>query len=350
MYNFFRLILFIFNPERIHNLTVILLKLTKYIPFFNSLLRLNYVVKSSNLERKVLGLKFKNPVGIAAGFDKNAEVYNELADFGFGFIEIGTVTRNAQKGNVKPRLFRLSKDKALINRMGFNNIGVDKVIENLQKKRRNGLIIGGNIGKNTNIDNENAPAEYEKTLSRLYNYVDYFVINVSCPNIDGLQSLQTAEYLEKLLGQLTEFRRYRETYKPMLIKISPDLSFEQIDEMLDVIRTIGIDGIVATNTTTSRNGLKTGAKEIERTGSGGLSGSPLTKRSLEIISYINKKTDGDLPIIGAGGIMTEDDAINMLAAGARLVQVYTGFIYNGPKFAKQINKRILKEYQANTQE
>jgi dihydroorotate dehydrogenase len=338
-----------FNPERIHNMTVGLLKLIKYIPFCSSLLRLNYTIKSSELERKVIGLKFKNPIGIAAGFDKNAEIYNELADFGFGFIEIGTVTRNAQKGNAKPRLFRLFKDRALVNRMGFNNVGVDKIIENLQKKRRNGLIIGGNIGKNTDIDNENASVEYEKTLSRLYNYADYFVINVSCPNIDGLQSLQTAEYLEKLLGQLTEFRRYRDTYKPMLIKISPDLSFEQIDEMLDVIRTIGIDGIVATNTTTSRSDLKTGAKEIERTGNGGLSGSPLTQRSLEIISYISKKTDGDLPIIGVGGIMSEDDAINMLNAGARLVQIYTGFIYNGPKFAKRINERILKEYQTERQ-
>jgi dihydroorotate dehydrogenase len=338
-----------FNPERIHNLTVGLLKSIKYIPFCNSLLRLNYTVKSAELERKVIGLKFKNPVGIAAGFDKNAEVYNELADFGFGFVEIGTVTRNAQKGNIKPRLFRLLKDRAFINRMGFNNDGVDKIIKNLNKKRRNGLIIGGNIGKNTNIDNENAPVEYEKTLSRLYNHVDYFVINISCPNVDNLQNLQTAEYLEKLLGQLTEFRRYRDVYKPMLIKISPDLSFEQIDEILDVIRTIGIDGIVATNTTTSRNNLKTSAKEIQRIGNGGLSGYPLTQRSLEIISYISKKTDGDLPIIGAGGIMTEDDAVNMLNAGARLVQIYTGFIYNGPKFVKQINKRILKEYQANRQ-
>ncbi|MDR2293199.1 MAG: quinone-dependent dihydroorotate dehydrogenase, partial [Prevotellaceae bacterium] len=207
-----------------------------------------------------------------------------------------------------------------------------------------------NIGKNTDIDNENAPIEYEKTLSRLYNYADYFVINISCPNVANLQDMQTGDYLKKLLGQLTEFRRYRDIYKPMLIKISPDLSFEQIDEILDVIRRIGIDGIVATNTTTSRNNLKTGAKEIQRTGSGGLSGSPLTKRALEIISYINEKTDGDLPIIGAGGIMTEDDAINMLNAGARLIQIYTGFIYNGPAFVKRINKRILYEYRTVEQE
>jgi dihydroorotate dehydrogenase len=339
-----------FNPERIHNLTVGLLKLTKYIPAFSSLLRLNYAVKSPKLERKVLGIKFKNPVGIAAGFDKNAEVYNELFDLGFGFVEVGTVTRKAQKGNVKPRLFRLFKDKAIINRMGFNNNGVDKAVENIRKKRRQGLIIGGNIGKNTDVDNENAPIEYEKTLSRLYNYVDYFVINISCPNVGDLQNLQTAEHLKKLLGQLAEFRRYRDVYKPMLIKISPDLNFEQIDEILDVIRRIGIDGIVATNTTTSRDNLKTGAKELQRIGNGGLSGSPLTKRSLEIISYISKKTDGDLPIIGAGGIMTEDDAINMLNAGARLIQIYTGFIYNGPKFVKRINKRILKEYQTGGQE
>jgi dihydroorotate dehydrogenase len=311
---------------------------------------MNYTVSSPKLERKVLGIKFKNPVGMAAGFDKNAEVYNELSDLGFGFVEIGTVTRKAQKGNAKPRLFRLCKDKAIINRMGFNNNGVEKVLKNMRKKRRQGLIIGGNIGKNTDIDNENAPIEYEKTLSRLYNYADYFVINISCPNVANLQDLQTTDYLKKLLGQLTEFRRYRDIYKPMLIKISPDLSFEQIDEILDVIRRIGIDGIVATNTTTSRNNLKTGIKEIQRTGAGGLSGSPLTKRALEIISYINKKTDGDLPIIGAGGIMTEDDAINMLNAGARLIQIYTGFIYNGPKFVKRINKRILEECKTAEQE
>lgn len=350
MYKFFRLIMFMFNPERVHNITVRLLKTTKYIPFFNSLLRLNYTVKSPELERKVLGIKFKNPVGLAAGFDKNAEIYNELFDLGFGFVEIGTVTRKAQKGNAKPRLFRLFKDKAIINRMGFNNNGVEKILGNIRKKRRQGLIIGGNIGKNTDIDNENAPIEYEKTLSRLYNYADYFVINISCPNVANLQDMQTGDYLKKLLGQLTEFRRYRDIYKPMLIKISPDLSFEQIDEILDVIRRIGIDGIVATNTTTSRNNLKTGAKEIQRTGSGGLSGSPLTKRALEIISYINEKTDGDLPIIGAGGIMTEDDAINMLNAGARLIQIYTGFIYNGPAFVKRINKRILYEYRTVEQE
>jgi dihydroorotate dehydrogenase len=334
-----------FNPERIHNITVSLLKITKYIPFFNMLMRWNYTVKSPQLERKVLGLKFKNPVGMAAGFDKNAEIYNELSDLGFGFVEVGTITRKAQKGNAKPRLFRLFKDKAIINRMGLNNNGVDRALENIRKKRRQGLIIGGNIGKNTDIDNENAPVEYEKTLLRLYNYVDYFVINISCPNVENLQNLQNAEYLKKLLGQLTEFRRFRDIYKPMLIKISPDLSFEQIDEILDVIRTIGIDGIVATNTTTSRNNLKTSAKEIKKIGNGGLSGEPLTARSLEIIRYINQKTDGDLPIIGSGGIMTENDAINMLNAGARLVQIYTGFIYNGPKFVKRINKRLSEEYQ-----
>jgi dihydroorotate dehydrogenase len=332
-----------FNPERIHHFTVRMLKISRYIPFCNALLRFNYLVKSPKLERKVIGLKFKNPVGFAAGFDKNAEVYNELSDFGFGFVEIGTVTRNAQKGNPKPRLFRLIRDKAIINRMGMNNIGVEKTLENLKKKRRRNLIIGGNISKNSNIDNENAPIEYEKTISRLYNYVDYFVINVSCPNVSHLQNLQTGEELRKLLAQLTEFRRYRDVYKPMLIKISPDLTFEQIDEILDIIRSLGIDGIVATNTTTSRENLKARKREIKKIGDGGLSGAPLTKRSLEIIEYINKKTDGDLPVIGVGGIMTEEDAINMIKAGARLVQVYTGFIYNGPKFVKRINKRILAE-------
>jgi dihydroorotate dehydrogenase len=332
-----------FNPERIHNLTIKLLKISKYIPFCNYFLRLRYVVKSPKLERKVIGLKFANPVGLAAGFDKNAEVYNELADLGFGFVEIGTVTRLPQKGNPKPRLFRLFKDKAIINRMGFNNDGIDNMLENLRKRRRKNLIIGGNIGKNTDVKNENAAIDYERTIAKLYNYVDYFVINISCPNVHDLRELQNAEYLTKLLTQLIEFRRYRDVYKPMLVKISPDLSFEQIDEILDIIRTLGMDGVVATNTTTSRENLKTNAKDVQKAGNGGLSGAPLTNRALEIISYISKKTEGILPVIGVGGIMSEDDAINMLNAGARLVQIYTGFIYQGPKFVKRINKRILKE-------
>ena len=348
MYKIFRLILFLFNPERIHHITVRLLKITRYIPLSNFFLRWRYAVNSPKLEHKVIGLKFKNPVGLAAGFDKNAEVYNELADLGFGFVEVGTVTRLSQGGNPKPRIFRLLKDKAIINRMGFNNGGVDNAFENLRKKRRKNLIIGGNIGKNTDISNENAAIEYEKTITKLYNYVDYFVINISCPNVHDLRDLQNAEYLTKLLTQLIEFRRYRDVYKPMLVKISPDLSFEQIDEILDIIRTLGMDGVVATNTTTSRNNLKTNENDVQKIGNGGLSGSPLTQRSLEIISYINKKTEGILPIIGVGGIMTEDDAINMLKAGARLVQIYTGFIYQGPKFVKRINKRILKELEAES--
>ena len=307
------------------------------------LFRRYFTVKDKRLQRELFGLTFQSPVGLAAGFDKNAEVYNEMSAFGFGFIEIGTVTPLGQKGNPKPRCFRLPQDKAIINRMGFNNKGADAAANSLKKrKRKAGLIIGGNIGKNTATDNENAANDYLQDFITLYDYVDYFVVNVSCPNVTDLRKLQDKDNLTGILSGLIEQRRFQDVYKPILLKISPDLTIEQVDETLEIINKTGLDGIVATNTTTSREGLQTSAEIIEKIANGGLSGKPLTLRSLEIVRHIAEKTEGKLPIIGVGGIMTEQDAINMLQAGASLVQIYTGFIYEGPGFVKRINRKLLQ--------
>ena len=342
MYKIFRPILFLFSPETIHHLIVFMMKTLRFLPGIPFVLRKIFTFSHPNLEREVFGLKFPNPVGLAAGFDKNAEVFNELGVFGFGFIEVGTVTPLAQKGNPKPRCFRLPVDKAIINRMGFNNKGADTASKNLSKKRKNNLIIGGNIGKNTLTNNDDANNDYKADFISLYNYVDYFVVNVSCPNITDLHKLQDKDSLSGLLTVLVEERSRQSVYKPILLKISPDLSFEQIDDTLEIINNVKLDGIVATNTTTSREGLKTSAKKLQSIANGGLSGAPLTKRSLEIVRYISQKTEGKLPIIGVGGIMNEQDAINMLDAGASLIQVYSGFIYEGPGFVKRINKKIMK--------
>ncbi|MDR1054239.1 MAG: quinone-dependent dihydroorotate dehydrogenase [Prevotellaceae bacterium] len=342
MYKLFRPILFLFSPESIHHIIVFMMKVVGYIPCLSYLLRKHFTISDKRLERELFNIKFSNPVGLAAGFDKNAEVFSQMAMFGFGFIEIGTVTPLAQKGNARPRCFRLPADKAIINRMGFNNKGVEVAAKRLHKKRKHGLIIGGNIGKNTATSNENANNDYNHDFTTLYDYVDYFVVNISCPNINNLRELQNKDELTALLTGLVEERRFQDEYKPILLKISPDLSFEQIDETLDIIDKIGIDGIVATNTTTSRKGLKASTRKIEKIGNGGLSGTPLAQRSLEIVRYIDQKTGSKLPIIGVGGIMTVQDAINMLNAGASLVQVYTGFIYEGPGFVKQINRRLLQ--------
>jgi dihydroorotate dehydrogenase len=299
-------------------------------------------VKNKSLEREIFGLTFRNPVGLAAGFDKNAEVFDLLGNFGFSFVEIGTVTPKAQSGNPKPRSFRLKKDKALVNRMGFNNKGLTEIIKNLREKKNRTVTVGGNIGKNTMVPNTDAISDYLKTFKGLYDYVDYFTVNVSCPNVENLTQLQNKTELEILLKSLVNERKYMDVYKPILVKISPDLSFEQIDDTLYIIRETGIDGVVATNTTTSREGLKTPAKEIEATGQGGLSGQPLSRRSLEIVRYIREQTAGKLPIIAVGGIMTVADAVNMIEAGADLIQLYTGYIYRGPFFVKRILKALMK--------
>jgi dihydroorotate dehydrogenase len=336
-----RPLLFLIYPETVHNLIVLLVKTTFFIPGVQKLVSLFFSVNSGKLKTEFAGLTFPNPVGLAAGFDKKADFFNEFSAFGFAFIEIGTVTPLPQPGNPKPRSFRLKKDGALINRMGFNSEGVKKVVENLKKNRKQ-VIVGGNIGKNTLTLNENALSDYEICFRELYDYVDYFVVNVSCPNILSLAELQDARSLEKILLRLVSIRTEQKKYKPVLLKISPDLSFQEIDDILKIYNSSGIDGIVATNTTTGRNDLITEEETIQSIGRGGLSGKPLAKKSTEIIRYISQKSGNRIPVIGVGGIMTPEDAIEKLEAGATLVQVYTGFIYEGPCIVKRINKAILK--------
>ena len=334
-----RPLLFLLQPEAVHNLVMGLLRFARYVPFAKSIMRAMFTDRDLSLEREVLGITFANPVGLAAGFDKKADTYDMLGALGFGFIEIGTVTPQPQPGNPKPRSFRLAKDNALINRMGINNEGMEKVIGDL-RGRNPGLVIGGNIGKNSSTPNNQAPADFLKIFRAMYDYVDYFTVNVSCPNVTNLRELQDRGNMVEILGGLREFRKGQSEYRPILIKISPDLTLEQVDVMIDVVKECRIDGIVATNTTTSREGLKTDAKIIDRIGNGGLSGAPLTERSLDMVRYISRKTEGKLPIMGVGGIMTVHDALRMLDAGACVVQLYTGFIYNGPGFVKKICRSI----------
>jgi len=300
-----------------------------------------YRIKDERLKTKFLGLEFENPIGFAAGFDKNAEVYNQFSNFGFSFIEIGTVTPLAQPGNPKPRSFRIPKDSGLINRMGFNNKGVDFAVEKLKDKKRK-IIIGGNIGKNTDTANNDALNDYVICFEKLYDHADYFVVNLSCPNIKDLRKLQDKDSTINILKKLTEIRAEKSLRKPILLKISPDLTNNQLDDVVETFKITGIDGIVATNTTVSRENLQTDSKRIDEIANGGLSGKPLTKRSTEIIQYLTNKSNGTIPIIGVGGIMTVQDAIDKLNAGAKLIQLYTGFIYEGPGFVKKINKALLK--------
>lgn len=335
---FIRPLLFLLSPEKVHNLVIFLIKIVFRVPGFIAMVKNMYSVRKSE-PFNLLDLKFKNRVGLAAGFDKNASFYREFAAFGFGFIEIGTVTPKGQPGNPKPRSFRLVADQALINRMGFNNLGVDSAVERL-KNRPEGLIIGGNIGKNTNTPNQEAYKDYVYCFESLYDYVDYFVVNVSCPNISDLRELQDQDMLEGILHRLDELRASKPVKKPILLKISPDLNFKQVDETLEIVRSCNIDGIVATNTSIARNNLKSPESLVEEIGKGGLSGSPIRDRSTEMISYIRSKAGINLPIIGVGGIMSAEDAIEKIKAGADLIQIYTGFIYEGPGFVKKILKEI----------
>lgn len=335
-----RPILLKFDPEAVHHFTFKCFKLFQKSALIRSIVSAQFKVNDPRLERELFGLKFPNPVGLAAGLDKNAEAFDFLGSMGFGFIEIGTVTPIAQSGNPLPRLFRFINDKALINRMGFNNEGVEKVIERLRKKKTN-VLIGGNIGKNKITPNEDATSDYIKCFDALYNYVDYFVVNVSSPNTPNLRELQDKEPLTKLLSDLMELNRSKEKPKPILLKIAPDVNHSQLDDIIDIVKTTSIDGIVATNTTISREGLSYSENEIERVGAGGLSGKPLRERSTEVIRYIHKKSNGSIPIIGVGGIMSKKDALEKLEAGASLIQLYTGFIYEGPALIKAINKELL---------
>ncbi len=327
--------LFLFDPEKIHYFTFSLIKILFKIPFMGFIIENIYKIQNPKLKRRLFGLTFDNPVGIAAGFDKNATHIAEFEKFGFGFIEIGTVTPKPQDGNPKKRLFRLKEDVAIINRMGFNNEGVSKVKERL--KRNYKVLIGGNIGKNKLTPNSEAIKDYLTCFKELYNYVDYFVINVSSPNTPGLRELQSRDFLNNLFIKLNNFRLKEDVKKPILLKISPDLKKEKIIEILDVIDDNNIDGIVATNTTTNFPKLKSDfSDEI-----GGLSGEPLSDKSNEVISFISKKTKGKLPIIGVGGITNPEQAIKKIEAGAHLIQLYTGIIYEGPSIIKKINRKLI---------
>ena len=339
MYKIIRFFLFFFDPEKIHHFTFFLLKIG--YPFESWIWRKMFTLKDSRLEREVFGIKFPNPVGLAAGFDKDAKLIDELSCFGFGFIEIGTLTPKPQDGNRKPRLFRLKEDSGIINRMGFNNCGVEDAIIRL-KNRKSDIIIGGNIGKNKLTPNENATDDYIISFNSLFDYVDYFVVNVSSPNTPGLRDLQEKEPLTKLLNSLQEINNNKEKRKPILLKIAPDLTNEQLDDIVQIVKDTKIDGVIATNTTISRNGLKTDKTTVDSIGNGGLSGKPVSKRSTQVIKYLSEKSDKAFPIIGVGGIHSEEEAIEKLDAGASLIQIYTGFIYEGPSLVKRINKAILK--------
>ena len=336
MYKLVRSLLFLFDAEFIHEISTKLIKLYNYIPFVSKLLRKNYLISDKLLEKEVFGIKFPNPVGLAAGFDKNASFYNDFRNFGFGFIEIGTVTPLAQEGNPKKRIFRLSKDKALINRLGFNNYGIRRIKKNLDKKRN--IIVGANIGKNSFTKNEEAYKDYLKCYNELYPYADYFAINISSPNTKGLREFHNKSLLEPLIEKITSLNFRKPNPKPILLKISPDLSFNELDQIIEIVLDYKIDGIIATNTSISREGLISKNKDE----TGGVSGKPINKRSNEIISYISKKSNKAFPIIGVGGIMSAADAVEKIKSGADLVQLYTGFIYKGPSLIKKINNLLLK--------
>lgn len=301
-----------------------------------------YDYQHPSLEKEVLGLRFKNPVGLAAGFDKNALMVDELAALGFGFVEIGTLTPLPQEGNPQPRLFRLPADKSLINRMGFNNEGVKAAVQRL-RTRKSTVLIGGNIGKNKVTPNEQAISDYEICYDALYDVVDYFVVNISSPNTPGLRELQEKEPLRNLLTALKIKNEARPKPKPLLLKIAPDLSSHQLDDIVEICMDLKMDGIIATNTTISREGLQTKKQTVEKYGAGGLSGKGLKKRSTEVIRYLHQKTQGKIPIVGVGGIASPKDALEKLEAGATLVQLYTGFIYEGPALIREINEAILKK-------
>ena len=334
--SFIKPVLFLFDPEWVHHTVFATLKAVNRIPGMGSLIRTFYQVKDKRLERKLFGLTFPNPVGLAAGFDKDAKLFEELFNFGFGFIEIGTLTPKPQLGNPKKRLFRLPEDQGLINRMGFNNEGVEVAVDRLKKNKN--VLIGGNIGKNKVTPNEEAVSDYVYCFEALFPYVDYFVVNVSSPNTPNLRALQDKEPLTHLLQTLKTLNLKKPDPKPILLKIAPDLTDEQLMDIIDIITSVNIEGVIATNTTLSREGLLS----QQKTEMGGLSGKPVADRSTEVIRFLSEKSNKAFPIIGVGGIHSPQDAIDKLEAGASLVQLYTGFIYEGPAVIKKINKAILR--------
>jgi dihydroorotate dehydrogenase len=351
MYHLLRSVLFWFAPEWAHYFSMNALQILCSIPGVKKVVSARFSITKASLQQSFFGLTFKNPVGLGAGFDKNARYLRELEALGFGFVEIGTVTPLPQAGNDKPRLFRLPEDKALNNRMGFNNDGVKVITERLKQWKNSQvmpnsssaspisqLLIGGNIGKNKVTPNEQAWKDYEICFNELFDWVDYFVVNVSSPNTPGLRELQEKESLRKILEHLQTINKTKTNPKPLLLKIAPDLTFGQIDDVIDLALEIPLDGLVATNTTIERKGLKTGDALLERIGAGGLSGLPLKERNTAIVQYIAERTGGTIPIIASGGIFTFTDAREKIAAGASLVQVWTGFIYEGPSIVKNICK------------
>ncbi len=342
MYKIIRSILFLFDPEKVHYFTTNSLHLLLKIPGIKWIFGKMYSFEDKQLERKLFGLTFKNPVGLAAGFDKNATMFEDLAYCGFGFIEIGTVTPRPQDGNPKPRLFRLKEDQAIVNRMGFNNAGMEEVVKNL-KSRKTNVIIGGNIGKNKLTENSNANQDYLLAFDALFDHVDYFVVNVSSPNTPNLRELQEKEPLKQLLKELMEQNAKKVKSKPILLKIAPDLTNEQLDDIINIVKMVKIDGVIASNTTISRDNLTTAKQTVDAIGAGGVSGKPVKARSTEVIRYLKEKSQNAFPIIGVGGISSASDAIEKLNAGADLVQVYTGFIYEGPGLIKKINRGILNQ-------
>lgn len=342
MYKLLKSYLFTLNPEDAHYKTFSLIQKASAIPFFPPLFRWLYGTRHPKLERKLFGLSFQNPVGLAAGLDKDAVVFNELGNFGFGFIEIGTVTPLPQDGNPRPRLFRLVKNEALINRMGFNNKGVKAAAQKLKSRKDKKLIIGGNIGKNKVTPNEKAVNDYVICFNELYDVVDYFVVNVSSPNTPNLRDLQEKEPLTALLNTLQDLNKRKPAPKPILLKIAPDLTNTQLDDIIDIVKITGIAGVIATNTTIDRSQLNYSLKELQDIGAGGLSGKPLSKRSTEVIRYLKTKSGNAFPVIGVGGIHSAADALEKLDAGADLIQLYTGFIYEGPALIKRINNAILE--------
>jgi dihydroorotate dehydrogenase len=334
-----RPLFFLFDPEKVHHFTFSAIRFVSKIPGIPFLLKSIYGVNDKRLETEVFGLKFKNPVGLAAGMDKDASLYKELSTLGFGFIEIGTLTPKGQEGNPKKRIFRLIEDNAIINRMGFNNGGVQKAVERLKKNK--GVLIGGNIGKNKLTPNEEATSDYTICFDALFDYVDYFVVNVSSPNTPNLRELQEKEPLTQLLQTLQNQNLAKPKQKPILLKIAPDLTDSQLLDIIDIVKQTKIAGVIATNTTLSREGLQS-EKKIE---TGGMSGKPLKNRSTEVIRFLSEKSNKAFPIIGVGGIHSAEDAIEKLEAGASLIQLYTGFIYEGPALIKAINKKILQKMQ-----
>ncbi|MCJ7467505.1 MAG: quinone-dependent dihydroorotate dehydrogenase [Maribacter sp.] len=340
-----RPLLFLFDAESVHQLTFYLIKALSNLGMA-PLLKSVYVKNDPRLERTVFGLKFANPVGLAAGFDKDAKLFNELSNFGFGFVEIGTLTPKPQEGNPKKRLFRLQADEAIINRMGFNNDGVFDAVERLKKKHK--ILIGGNIGKNKLTPNDEAIKDYLICFDALFDYVDYFVVNVSSPNTPGLRELQEKEPLTALLKELNKENEKcalasRSKRKPILLKISPDLTNDQLNDIITIVVSTKIAGVIATNTTIERTSLKSHLVNTEE--KGGLSGKPLAQRSTEVIRYLADKSNKAFPIIGVGGILSPEDALDKLNAGADLVQIYTGFIYEGPSLVKRINQALLERYE-----